>query len=280
LTTTWRDLLAEATATVGEVDARWIIEEASGYEGGELFTVLDSPVTVRGVAAVDRMVARRHAGEPLQYVLGRWSFRTLDLAVDRRVLIPRPETEVVAGAALEELERLVRPGARLVAVDLGTGSGAIGLSLAAENPTVEVICTDISTDALAVARTNLTGLGRPATRVTILEGSWFDALPEELTGMVDLIVSNPPYVAESEDLPDLVSAYEPGEALVSGPEGMDAATAIITGARAWLRSGGGLVLELAPDQLGRAAELARAQGFRSVAVRSDLAGRDRVLVAS
>src|SRR5438105_5970876 len=143
------------------------------------------------------MVARRAAGEPLQYVLGRWAFRTLDLMVDRRVLIPRPETEQVVEVALAEARRL---HAR-IAADLGTGSGAIALSLAAELPGVDVWATDVSADALAVARANLAGIGTfAAARVRIQEGDWFGALPPELRGRLDIVVSNPPYIGDDESL--------------------------------------------------------------------------------
>src|SRR5688500_6955983 len=124
------------------------------------------------------MAERRLAGEPLQYVLGSWGFRTLDLFVDPRVLIPRPETEVVAGLAIDALADLDRPG---IAVDLGTGSGAIALSLAAEHwPHVEVWASDASADALAVARANLAALGRRGAVVRLVEGDWFGALPDDL----------------------------------------------------------------------------------------------------
>ena len=128
------------------------------------------------VAHLDAMLDRHAAGEPLAYVLGRWGFRHLDLAVDRRVLIPRPETEVVAGVAIELAGALARP---ITVADLGTGSGAIGLALADELPVdgVTVWLTDVSPDALDVARANLAGIGRRAANVRIAEGSWFDALP-------------------------------------------------------------------------------------------------------
>ncbi len=126
---TWRSVLDEVRRALGsEADARWIIEEASGYGRAELVVRLDEPVTARCGAYVSSMVERRLSGEPIQYVLGRWGFRTLDLMVDRRVLIPRPETEEVVGWAVEEARAL---GDRdLVVADLGTGSGAIALSLA------------------------------------------------------------------------------------------------------------------------------------------------------
>ena len=118
---------------------------------------LDELATKRGVVRFDAMLERRLAGEPLQYVLGSWGFRTLDLIVDRRVLIPRPETEVVAGLALAELDRLAEPGRMLTAVDLGTGSGAIGLSLAAERTDTHVILTDASTEAVPRSFSRISG---------------------------------------------------------------------------------------------------------------------------
>src|SRR5688500_3110506 len=124
------------------------------------------------------MAERRLAGEPLQYVLGSWGFRTLDLFVDPRVLIPRPETEAVAGLAIEALAAIDRPG---LAADLGTGSGAIALAMAAERwPHVQVWATDLSADALAVARANLAALGRRGAVVRLVQGDWFGALPDEL----------------------------------------------------------------------------------------------------
>jgi release factor glutamine methyltransferase len=278
-TLTWRQLLAEATDRVGLVDARRLVQAASGREGAEWVLALDAPATRRGVAAVDAMVARRVAGEPLQYVLGRWGFLSLDLLVDRRVLIPRPETEVVAELAVEELRRLGGGDRPVWAVDLGTGSGALALSLAAEVVTAEVWGTDRSADALAVARANLAGLGRPAARVRLVQGDWFAALPADLRGRLDLVVSNPPYVAEAEALPPEVAEWEPHEALVAGPRGDEAALAILAEVPSWLARPGTLVLELAPAQAEGLAAAAAAAGATHVRVRPDLTGRERVLVA-
>jgi release factor glutamine methyltransferase len=274
---TWRELIAEATGRVGATDARRIAERAGGFSAAELILALDERVTTRTIGFVDRMVARRETGEPLQYVLGEWSFRTLDLVVDRRVLIPRPETEVVCEVALTELDRL--GAARPVVVDLGTGSGALALSIASERPKADVWATDASPDALAVARANLAGLGRAGQRVRVAEGSWFDALPGELRGAVDLIVSNPPYVAETDELPAEVADWEPRSALIPGPTGLEAIEIIVAGARAWLRHPGALVVELAPTQADAALALAQAAGFDEAVIRQDLAGRDRMLVA-
>lgn len=286
--TPWRTFAAEAERRCRaaglpspEVDARRIVERAAGFEGSEYLLGLDQPATARGVHFFDLMLERRLQGEPLQYVIGRWGFRRLDLMVDRRVLIPRPETEVVVEVALGALDRLseVIDDRALRAVDLGTGSGAIALSIADERPRVELWATDEAADALAVARANLAGLGIAATRVRLAEGSWFDALPAALAGAVDLVVSNPPYVAATDALPAEVADWEPPGALVSGPEGTEALELLLDRARSWLARPGAIVLELAPDQAGSMAARADALGYHEVAVVADLAGRDRALLA-
>ena len=261
------------------VDARRIVEEASGAEPGEFYSVLQQPAMKRGVAHFDAMMERRLNGEPLQYVLGRWGFRTLDLAVDARVLIPRPETEGVTELALGLLPAPTAEGPAPLAADLGTGSGCIGLSLAAEHKTVEVVCTDVSEAAVAAARSNAAGLGRPATRVQIRHGDWFDALAPETKGRFNLIVSNPPYVAEHEALPAVVADWEPENALIAGPDGLEHAELLIDEAYDWLVDGGALVLELGETQLDAAAALAKERGYVDVTVHKDLADRDRALVA-
>jgi release factor glutamine methyltransferase len=263
-------------------------EQASGYAGIEWLDVEDATVPERGGEHLESMCARRIAGEPLQYVLGAWSFRGVDLMVDDRVLIPRPETEVVVEVALAEATRLgVRRGARSVLpaqthgviADLGTGSGAIALALERELPDVALWATDVSEDALAVARANLAGAG--ATRIRLAAGSWFDALPVELRGELSLVVSNPPYVGDGEfaDLPDEVARYEPHRALVSGPRGTEAIEHLLAHAPRWLTTPGVLVCELAPHQADAVAEHARRNGYAEVAVQPDLTGRPRVLVA-
>ena len=284
-TVAWRSLHDEAVGRLRvaglpspEVDARRIVERASGNEGAAFALGLGDLVTQRGIAAFDRMLARREQGEPLQYVLGGWGFRTLDLFVDRRVLIPRPETEQVVEAALGALRRIGGTGPVTVA-DLGTGSGAIALSVAVEHVHATVWATDASPDALAVARANIAGTGRPGGRVRVAEGSWFEALPVELRGTLDLVVSNPPYVAAGDDLPPEVRDWEPDAALVAGDRGTEHLEHIVSEAPAWLRPGGALVVELAPHQAATVAELARAVGFASAEVGQDLSGRDRMVVA-
>lgn len=276
---TWAELLAESSAALGDPrEARWICEQAGGFTSSELAASRDEAVRTAMAAAVHAMVRRRCAGEPLQYVLGSWAFRRLDLLVDRRVLIPRPETEVVAGAAID-LVRAAGPGA--TAVDLGTGSGAIGLSIAREMHPVPVrtVLTDVSPAALDVARANLAGLGRAGQGVEVHEGSWWSALPAGLRGRVDVAVSNPPYVADGDpEVDESVREWEPHGALYSGADGLDAIREIVAGAGAWLATGGWLVLEIGWRQGEAVAGLLRTDGFVDVAIRPDLAGRDRVAV--
>jgi release factor glutamine methyltransferase len=280
--------LANAGIESAEAEARWLVEAASGYEGIESMAIAEHVPQTIAQAHLDAMVERRLRGEPLQYALGSWAFRSLDLLVDERVLIPRPETEWVVEVALEEAVRVgLRRGGRAAIdaptsaeiADLGTGSGAIALALAAELPDVIVWATDVSPDALTVARANVAGCA--ATRVRLAEGSWFAALPETLRGRLALVVANPPYVAsaEVETLPPEVARFEPRGALVSGPTGLEAIEELVRAAPQWLAPGAALVVEIAPHQADAASALASAAGFEPVDVRDDLTGRPRVLVA-
>ena len=272
---TIRELWSQTTAVLGaRNEARWLCEVAVALDGDEFDAGLDEAATDRMVAHLDAMVARYRAGEPLQYVLGRWGFRHLDLAVDRRVLIPRPETELVAGLAIDLAAAV--PGPRVVA-DLGTGSGAIGLSMAFELPLAgtTVWITDVDDDALAVARANLAGIGRAARNVLVGVGSWFDALPADAA--FDVVVSNPPYVADGSPLlDDSVLEWEPAAALFAGPDGLAAIRTIVAGAPARLRPGGWLVIEHGTDQGAAVRDLFDHAGFVAVATRRDLAGHERV----
>lgn len=285
---TWRELVEEAVGTLARAEvadaadsARWIGRQATGTDAAEWLEVADRPATQRQLAAFDRMIARRCEGEPLQYVVGGWGFRTLDLFVDRRVLIPRPETEVVAGRAIEELDRIraATPSTGTVTVvDLGTGSGAIGLSIAAERPGTEVWLTDASAEALEVAGANLAGLGRHGGTVRLAEGRWFDAVPGELVGTLAVVVSNPPYVASVDELEPAVAAWEPERALLADDEGRADLIELIEEAPRWLAPAGALVLEMDPRQVP--AMVARAgTRFDEVEAFVDLAGRARGLVA-
>lgn len=275
MTDTWRALRDDARSRLGDdQEVRWITERASGLSAAEQTVALDAVPDERHAAAFRAMVDRRDAGEPLQYVLGQWGFRTLDLFVDPRVLIPRPETEVVAGLAIDATPA----GGRVV--DLGTGSGAIALSIAAERwPDVEVWATDASEDAVAVARANTAALGRRGAAVRLAVGSWFAALPEELRGTFDVVVANPPYVPDGALVARQVRDHEPHLALFGGEEGLDHYREIVAEAPIWLRPGGTLVLEIGEDQGAAVSGFARAAGLVDVQVHLDLTERDRAVVA-
>lgn len=277
-TTTWAELLAQTVERLRSAgngnaanEARWIVERAAG---DPFRVVAEQAVTVRSHHHWRLMVERRETGEPLQYVLARWPFRKLELYVDRRVLIPRPETEVVVDVVLDEHARVGGP-----VVDLGTGSGAIALAVVSERPGTEVWGVERSPDALAVARANCTGLGRRAATVRLVEGSWFDALPDALRGQVGVVASNPPYVPDGAELPADVEDWEPAEALRAGEDGLADIRVIVARAVEWLAPGGALVVEHGDDQGPATRALAAEAGFDLVRTGTDLSGRDRFLVA-
>jgi release factor glutamine methyltransferase len=220
-------------------------------------------------------VARLESGAPFAYAVRRAAFRHLTLDVDERVLIPRPETE----GLVEEVLRL-SAGLRGCAVDIGTGSGAIALSLASEGSYDTVIGTDVSMDALAVASTNAARLaGALRAPVQFRHGSLLAPVQDV---RASVIVSNPPYIAyhEAAELPASVRDWEPTLALLSGPDGMSATLAIIRGAAGLLQPGGILALEVDARRASLAAEsLAVDSRYCDVAVRLDMAGRERFVLA-
>jgi release factor glutamine methyltransferase len=281
------ELITELAALLGERhEARFIVEDVLGAApsppGGD--------VDAAALDAALAMAARRRAGEPLQYVLGHWAFRALDLLVDENVLIPRPETEQVVDVALHEFERSGTVAPRIV--DAGTGSGAIALALATEladrHPRGHVWATDASAAALMVAQANLDRVTDQCAGailpVTFALGSWLSPLPGELAGTIDLIVSNPPYVAKAEwsHLPAEVRR-EPVAALVAadgsdGTPGLRDVEDVLSTAWAWLTRHGSVVIEIAPAQAEPAAAMARSVGYRHVRVETDMAQRPRALV--
>ena len=252
------------------LDAELLLAEAMGVSRAAL--VADPSLEVPPAAGREfgEMVRRRLRREPVAYILGRRGFRRLELTVDPRVLIPRPETELLVELALE-----LRP-ARVL--DVGTGSGAIALAVADEIPDAEVIATDTSPGALEVARGNADRLGL-TDRVRFLEGT----LPAD--GHFDLILANLPYVAER-DWPSLqpeVTKYEPREALLAGPDGLDAYRSFIPGCGRASASHGGLTsttlaVEVGEGQAPAVVELMRATGFREMETRRDLAGIERIVI--
>ena len=256
------DALAAAGVGTPRLDAEVLLAAATGRSRARLVTGSEE-----GVPAVDgrrfaEMVRRRLRREPVAYILGRKGFRKIELAVDRRVLIPRPETELLVELALET-------GAQRV-LDMGTGSGAIALAVADEASACELIATDTSAAALAVARANAKRL-RLADRVEFVEAM----LPPDVDGL-DLIVANLPYVAEPEwgGLEPEVTRWEPREALLAGPDGLDVIRAAIPAAAAVAPS---LALEVGAGQAPAVSELLFEAGFAKVETRPDLAGVSRVV---
>jgi release factor glutamine methyltransferase len=282
-----RDALNAATDALSamgiedpRLDAEVLLTAASGRDRAAL--IADSGATVEPAAArsFGEMVRRRLRREPVAYIVGSKGFRHLELAVDRRVLVPRPETELLVEVALER-----RPGRVL---DVGTGSGAIALALADELPECEVLATDTSPGALEVARANAERLGL-AGRVSFHAGT----IPVGET--FDLILANLPYVAERDwsGLQPEVTDWEPREALLAGPDGLDAYRALFANpavrsyppmAGKTANAGGGvapaIAVEVGEAQAPAVAALMRDAGFTATEVRADVAGIDRVVVGT
>lgn len=283
-TITWGELFQTTSADLGsEQEARWLCEHASGLDASEFSSGLSELVSQRCGIALREMVRRRLTGEPLQYVMQRWSFRHLDVMVDPRVLIPRPETELVVQVALDSLGDVAQKLKRkLRIVDLGTGSGVIGLALASELPLgcAEVWLTDVSADALDVARANLAGLGLVDGDVRLAQGDWFLALPKDLKQSFNLIISNPPYIAVYDaSVESVVRDYEPHLALYAGTDGLDAHRQIISQAGEWLVSDGLLVLEIGHDQGMVIRDLLSESSFMDIHIRQDYSQHDRIALA-
>ncbi len=280
-TISWREMLASTVGQLGNAqEARWLCEHASGMDSAEFSAEQDQLVTVACAKSLNSMVRDRLSGVPLQYVMQRWAFRHLDIMVDKRVLIPRPETEQVVQVALD-IARKTSSDQALRVVDLGTGSGVIGLSMAFElgAEAAHVWLTDASVDALDVARANMVGIGRAATNVRVVHGSWWNALPQEIAGQIDIAICNPPYIAkdDSEVAPD-VHLYEPHSALYASDNGLSDLRTVIEGASTWLKKSGWLVLEIGYQQGAEVLAMMSSSGFVGAEIKQDLSGRDRIAV--
>lgn len=269
------DRLDVAGVEMPKGDAQWIAAHVLGVTRATLLAHPEMTVPLERAEHFEELVARRAAREPLGYVLGTVNFRGLVIEVGAGVLVPRPETEVTAERAIA---RARERGPRPSVVDVGTGSGAIALAVAAEVPNARVFATEASAAARGWALRNL---ARTGLRVTLLPGDLFDPLHPALGGAVDVVVSNPPYVpvAQWEVLEDEVRRFEPRDALVGGPDGLDVVHRLVEDAPRWLSHGGWLVLEVGDDQAEPVAKMLAAAGFDDIEIGPDLAGRERIVEA-
>ena len=258
--------LAEARCPSPRVDAEWLLAEALSVSRSELQTDGTRELSPGVAEEFRRAIARRAAREPLAYILGEWGFRRLELGVDSRVLVPRPETEVLVERSLALLAEIDRPQV----LDIGVGSGAVALAIADEHSGAQVVATDRSAGALAVAEENRAKVGLDG-RVELIEGELFAGVE----GPFDLVVSNPPYVdpADLDTLDPEVGLYEPREALVA----TGVTEAITTGAPDVLVAGGALALEVADGKAAEIAAMLDESGYQEVTVTCDLAGRERIV---
>jgi release factor glutamine methyltransferase len=259
------DALSAAGVDTPRLDAEVLLAEATGRDRATLAAEPEAPVDPEAARRFGEMIRRRLRREPVAYILGRKAFRQVELAVDPRVLIPRPETELLVEIALELGPRS--------ALDVGTGSGAIALALADELPECEVVATDTSEDALDLARANAERLGL-ADRIDFERGT----LPAGRR--LDLVLANLPYVSEAEfeALEPEIARHEPRRALVAGPDGLEAIALVAAAAPAALTERGALALEVGAGQAGSVAELFVDLGFGQVEGRQDLAGIPRVVL--
>ena len=258
----------------GRLDAEWLLAAALGVDRLQLYLKYDRPLSSEEREAFKPLLRRRAGREPLQYIIGRTGFRELELKTDPRVLIPRPETELL----VQEVLDWASAGAESV-WDMGTGAGAVALSLAAEGTWTRVVATDVSPEALSVAADNAERYDLGG-HVEFREGSLFE--PVEEGERFDVIVSNPPYIAEGEkgELQPEVRDWEPPEALFAGADGLDVIRQLVAGAPKHLLSGGLLALECGLGQAeGIAADVQATGAFGAVRIRADLTGRPRFVTA-
>ncbi len=287
------------------VSSQWLVSEALGVSRMQLFLDAERPLTADERSVLRDWTRRRGAGEPLQYITGEAAFRHITVKVRPGVLIPRPETEVLVSEALallpaapkpqdeldaEVLRRFAELGGdvdveeddaadgRLLVADICTGSGCIACSIAYEHPRAHVIATDISPDAVALARENIAALELDE-RVEALECDLGAGIDPALVGAFDLVVSNPPYVptAVLADIPEEVAGHEPALALDGGSDGLDVFRRLLDWCADALAPGGAFAFELHETCLDDAAAEAEYAGFAEVRIIRDLAGRPRVL---
>jgi release factor glutamine methyltransferase len=254
--------------SLATTESEALLQRVLGVDRPALFT-RDAGLTTAEAKAYGRALCRRCTGTPLQHLTGEQGFRRVVLEVRPGVFVPRPETEVLVDVVLRSISSIDAP----IVVDLCTGTGAVALAVADEHPGAIVYATDISDDAVELARANAERLGLPAT---VASGDLFAPLPRGLEGKVDVVCANPPYVprARRDELPAEVLA-DPEEAVFGEPELYDR---IFAGAMTWVRPGGTVAVEIEDDAGSAISDAASAAGLADVVVKQDLTGRDRVVV--
>ncbi|MGM0554835.1 MAG: peptide chain release factor N(5)-glutamine methyltransferase [Myxococcota bacterium] len=259
------------------VDAEVLLAHVLGLPRIELYAAFDRPMGPDELAEYRALIKRRLAGEPVAYLTGSRGFWSIDLKTDARALIPRPETEHVVEAALDFLEE---DDVDAAVIDVGTGTGAIALALADERPNIRVAATEIDPDTAALARENVEAL-EFGGRVEVVECDLFEEVSEDFFP-ADLIVSNPPYIAENErdEVMRDVHENEPHEALYAGEDGLDVIRRLVPEAAERLRSGGQLIVEIGYRQGDAVRGIFEDAGFDNVTVRKDYADHDRVVVGT
>jgi release factor glutamine methyltransferase len=275
------EALGDAGVPTPEADAELLLAHVLGIGRGRLQAMIvggtDAGITSAQRDAFDDAVTRRSRREPLQHITGTAPFRSLELAVGPGVFVPRPETESVAQLAIDALQAVPVP--EPIAVDLGTGSGAIALALATEVPHARIVAIERSPEAHAWAARNVAASGAGNIRLELGDLADPDALAE-LDGIVDVVVSNPPYIPDDAVPRDPeVRLFDPEAALYGGADGLDPIRAISARAAVLLRPGGMLVLEHGELQGAEVRELLTADGWRAAATTRDLLGRDRATTA-
>jgi release factor glutamine methyltransferase len=271
------DVLHTATTMLSRVsgsarlDAELLLEYVTGLSRTAFRSAPERELPPQAGWAFQQLVMRRLKGEPIAYIRGQQEFWSLLLEVTPAVLIPRPETELVVERALAHLAG----SAAARVVDLGTGSGAIALALASEIPGAQIVASDVSKEALAVAARNAQRL--QLTNVIFVQGNWFAALPGNRESVFDIIVSNPPYIATGDpDLAAEVRRNEPAMALISGTSGLEAIELIVGESPQYLAAGGWLIVEHGWKQAPAVRDLLVRTGFAHVRSHADLAGHERV----
>lgn len=257
------------------VEAELMLRHLLDCTRAELYTNPDVGLSNEQAERLEGMVLARRAGEPLQYLIGSQAFGHLELSVGPGVLVPRPETELVAERCLERLRSVTEP----VVVDVGTGSGAIALYLASNRTDARIWATDVSGEALEWAGRNVADLHM--SNVNLVECDLLQGLPPDLHGSCHLVVSNPPYLSKAEhaQAPPDVRVHEPERALVCGDDGLEVSARLVAQAWKWLRPGGALVIETGPGQAERL-RVAMEQRFQGVTITKDLTGHPRIVEGS